>query len=75
MVRLPLAGPYRPAARLFVRSDGAFEWTVRLWEIDRPVPRTVETATLLAFARLNGLGELVRDIEELVARATRRGCP
>ena len=71
-VRLPLAGPYRPWARLYVRTDGTLEWVVRLWEFDRPVPRTVGTETLRVFARINGLRELEREIDFEVDRVRRK---
>ena len=70
-VRLPLGGPYRPRARLYRRCDGTLEWVVRLWEVDRAVARTVPTEHLLAFARLNGLRALEREIDRELAIARR----
>ncbi len=69
-IRLPLAGPYAPRARLIRFPDGRLLWHVRLWEYDRPVAHVVGTETLRTFARINGLGELRRQIDELVDRAT-----
>jgi hypothetical protein len=68
-VRLPLAGPYRPRARLYRGPDGRLLWRVRLWEYDRPVLHVVGTPVLRAFARCNRLPDLEAAIEELVARA------
>ncbi len=68
-VRLPLAGPYRPWARLLRLPDGRLAWLVRLWEGDRPVPRLVGTDTLRAFAAINRLPALAAAIDALVARA------
>lgn len=70
-VRLPLAGPYRPWARLYARSDGTLDWQVRLWEIDRAVVHHVDSDTLRTFARLNGLRELAEEVEALLERAGR----
>lgn len=74
-VRLPIAGPYRPVARLYRSSDGELRWRVRLWEADRPVERTFETDVLRTFARVNGLRDLEDRIEHAVARARRRESP
>lgn len=68
-LRLPLAGPYRPRARLYLFPDGRRLWLVRLWEYDRPVAHLVRTERLLAFARTNGLARTVAEIEELCRRA------
>jgi len=68
-VRLPLAGPYRPAARLYHFPDGRLLWHVRLWEYDRAVPHLVGTPVLIAFARLNRLRSLEEEIEQLVQNA------
>jgi hypothetical protein len=68
-VRLPLAGPYAPRARLFRLPDGRLVWHVRLWEVDRAVPHVVPTETLRAFARLNGLATLRAEIDRLVEAA------
>jgi hypothetical protein len=69
-VRLPIAGPYRPWARL-VRdpTTGALGWRVRLWEGDRAVVRYVPTETLRAYARANRLIALAAAIDALIARA------
>ncbi len=61
-VRLPLAGPYRPLATLYELPDGRRLWCVRLWEVDRPVRRCLSTGYLIAFARLNRLDGLEREI-------------
>jgi hypothetical protein len=68
-VRVPLAGPYRPWARLFRLPDGRTLWTIRLWEVDRPVARVVSTAVLLAYARTSRLPTLVTETRALAARA------
>ena len=64
-LRLPIAGPYRPWATLYELPDGRRLWCVRLWDVDRPVRRCLPTGLLVAFARLNGLDELRREIERL----------
>jgi len=68
-VRLPLAGPYCPRARLFRMPDGRLLWRVRLWEYDRAVTHAVSTDVLRTFARVNGLGSLTAEVEDLVERA------
>jgi hypothetical protein len=68
-VRLPIAGPYRPWARLVRDPDGRLVWIVRLWEGDRAVARAVETATLRGFAERSGLPDLARRIDAIVAHA------
>jgi hypothetical protein len=68
-VRLPLAGPYRPAARLYRFPDGRLLWHVRLWEYDRAVPHLVATSVLVTFARRNRLPSLEAAIDRLVRRA------
>jgi hypothetical protein len=72
-LRLPIAGPYRPMARLYRTSDGELRWRVRLWETDRVVVRHVDTDVLRTFARVNGLRALADEIEAVVADARRRG--
>jgi len=76
-LRLPLAGPYRPRARLYLLPDGRLEWVVRLWDVDRPVAGTYSTATLRRFARANQLVALEGEIDALVrrAQAEARGAP
>jgi len=73
-LRLPIAGPYRPRARLYLFPDGRTLWTVRLWEYDRAVRHAVGTDRLRAFARVNGLPALEREIDRLdaIARAEAR---
>jgi hypothetical protein len=68
-VRLPIAGPYRPVARLYRFPDGRLLWHVRLWEYDRAVPHLVGTPVLRAFARRNGLPALEREVDQLVRSA------
>ena len=68
-LRIPLAGPYRPWARLFCLPDGRLLWTVRLWEVDRPVRRIVSTSTLVTFAHTNRLPVLAARIRTLAALA------
>ncbi len=75
MVRIPLAGPYRPRARLFRFPNDRVVWHVRLWEFDRAVPHVVSTAVLYEFARRNRLPTLAADIDALLARTARRGRP
>jgi len=68
-LRLPIAGPYRPWARLYRLPGGRLVWTVRLWEVDRATVRWVATDELRAFARANRLPALLDAIETLVRRA------
>jgi hypothetical protein len=68
-VRLPLAGPYRPRARLYLYPDGRLLWHVRLWEYDRPVSHLFRTETVRAFARINALARTLAEIDELTQRA------
>lgn len=74
-LRLPIAGPYRPRARLYRYPDGRLLWLVRLWEYDRVVPHLVSTAVLREFARRNGLPRVRADVDSLVERATAGGRP
>jgi len=74
-LRLPLAGPYRPRARLYRYPDGRLLWLVRLWEYDRAVPHLVSTATLREFARVNRLPRVRAEVDHLVERATSRERP
>lgn len=68
-VRLPIAGPYCPRARLYRYPDGRLLWLVRLWEVDRAVPHLVSTDVLRTFARVNGLAGLRAEVDALVERA------
>ena len=68
-VRLPIAGPYRPLATLYELPDGRRLWCVRLWDVDRPVRRCLSTSYLLAFARLNRLDALEREIRAVAERS------
>lgn len=72
-LRLPLAGPYRPRARLYRFPDGRLLWRVRLWEYDQVVPHLVPTDVLRRFARVNRLSALAASIEELVSGARNGG--
>jgi hypothetical protein len=74
-VRLPIAGPYCPVARLYRFPDGRLLWHVRLWEYDRAVPHVVRTETLIAFARANRFRALEQQIDQLarIAREDRGG--
>lgn len=74
-IRLPLGGPYRPRARLYLLPDGRRLWRVRLWEYDRPVVHLLPTAVLREFARRNGLRQLERDLEDLLARTVPERSP
>ena len=71
-VRLPIAGPYRPRARLYRYPDGRLVWLVRLWNVDRAVPRLVSTAVLREYARANRLALLRSEIDLLVEKARTR---
>ena len=68
-LRLPIAGPYRPRARLYLFPDGRLLWHVRLWEYDRAVAHLLRTETLRAFARANDLPATLTEVDAL----TRRG--
>jgi hypothetical protein len=68
-LRIPIAGPYRPRARLYLFPDGRTTWVVRLWEYDRPVVHTMGSEVLREYARRNGLAELRAEIDRLTARA------
>jgi len=68
-LRLPIAGPYRPRARLYRYPDGRLLWLVRLWEYDQAVPHLVSTAVLREFARRSGLFRLHAEIDALAERA------
>ena len=67
-LRLPLAGPYRPWARLYLYPDGRLLWRIRLWELYGPVAHLVGTGTLRTFARVNRMPALLDEIEALYAR-------
>lgn len=71
-VRLPLAGPYLPRARLYQLPDGRLIWHLRLWEVDHPVAHAVPTGVLRAFAQVNRLPALEAEIAALVDRALER---
>jgi hypothetical protein len=66
-LRLPLAGPYRPWARLYLYPDGRLLWRIRLWEVWGPVAHLVRTETLRSFARANRLPALLAEVERLYA--------
>jgi hypothetical protein len=68
-LRLPIAGPYRPWATLYVLPDGRRYWLVRLWEVDRVRVRCVPTRVLRSYARINQLPALDAEISALEARA------
>lgn len=67
-LRLPIAGPYRPWARLYRMPNRRLVWVVRLWNEDRPVRRIVGTSVLLEFARLNGLSAVSSRVRWLARR-------
>jgi hypothetical protein len=67
-LRLPIAGPYRPRARLYLFPDGRLLWHVRLWEVDRPVAHLFRTETLRTFARGNRLRTTLAEIDALHRR-------
>lgn len=64
-VRLPLAGPYRPWARLYRLPDRRLVWVIRLWDQSRAVRRVTSTAVLLHFARVNRLPGLAARVQSL----------
>jgi hypothetical protein len=64
-VRVPIAGPYRPWARLYRLPDLRLVWVVRLWESTRAVHRLTSTRALLTYARLSGLSQLAERIQSL----------
>ena len=68
-VRVPIAGPYQPWARLYVLPDGRHVWAVRLWEVDRVVRRLTSTAMLLRFARVSRLWSLESRVRALDRRS------
>ena len=68
-VRVPLAGAYRPWARLYRFPDGRLYWTVRLWESTRAVTHVVPSERLLRYARASGLRTLEAEITTLLQRA------
>lgn len=73
-VRLPIAGPYRPWARIYRCDDGSLVGTVRLWYVDRPLLCQVDADVLRTFARVNRLRELASAIDyllDLAAEGTR----
>ena len=67
-LRLPIAGPYHPWARLYRLPDRRLVWVVRLWEGDRAVRRVTSTSTLLEFARLNRLPAVAGRVRSLDRR-------
>ena len=67
-LRLPIAGPYRPRARLYLFPDCRLLWHLRLWEHDRPVSHLVRTDTLRTFARITALPSLLAAVEALHRR-------
>lgn len=67
-LRVPIAGPYRPWARLYRLPDDRRVWVVRLWECDRVVRRLLPTSALLEYARLNRLADLARRVRSLDRR-------
>jgi hypothetical protein len=69
VVRIPLAGPYRPLARLYRFPDGRLLWRLRLWEVDRPVDHLVRPEVLRAYARRSGLPTVVAALDALVDSA------
>ena len=67
-VRLPIAGPYRPWARLYRLPDLRRVWVVRLWDRYEAVRRVASTPALLEFARVNRLPALAARIRSLDRR-------
>lgn len=70
-VRLPIAGPYRPRARLLRLPNGELRWRVRLWEVDRPVTRLLPPELVRAYAERAGLRDLVAQLDAAVESARR----
>lgn len=70
-LRVPIAGPYRPWARLYRLPDRRLVWVVRLWDRDRAVRRVLSTRVLLEFARLNGYHALSSRVRRLDRRGRR----
>jgi len=68
-LRVPLAGPYRPWARLYRLPDGRTLWVLRLWDRTTAVRRVTTTEVLLRFAKLNGLTGLGARVRALERRA------
>jgi hypothetical protein len=67
-VRLPIAGPYRPWARLYRLPDRRLVWIVRLWDQHRAVRRVTSTPALLEFARRNRLPAVAARVRSLDRR-------
>jgi hypothetical protein len=67
-LRVPVAGPYRPWARLYRLPDLRLVWVLRLWDRDRAVRRVTSTLALLEFAQLNGLRALAARVRSLDRR-------
>ncbi|MGA8304025.1 MAG: hypothetical protein WB873_10110 [Thermoplasmata archaeon] len=67
-LRLPIAIPYRPRARLYLFPDGRLLWLVRLWEHDRAVAHLVRPETLTSYARVNALWTTLAEIDTLHRR-------
>lgn len=64
-LRIPLAGPYRPWARLYRLPDRRLVWVIRLWDRDHANRHVTTTSTLLAFARRSRLPALAARIRWL----------
>jgi len=67
-LRVPIAGPYRPWARLYRLPDLRLVWVVRLWDRYRAVRRVASTPALLEFARLNRLPAVAARVRTLDRR-------
>ena len=67
-VRVPIAGPYRPWARLYRLPDRRLVWIIRLWDRTRAVRRVTSTPALLEFARVNGLSALSAHVRSIDLR-------
>jgi hypothetical protein len=67
-VRVPIAGPYRPWARLYRLPDLRLVWVIRLWEHHSAVRRLTSTGTLLEYARIHRMPKLAVRIQSLQRR-------
>ena len=74
-VRLPIAGPYRPRARLVRLPSGELAWLVRLWRVVRAVAELVAPEVLRAYLGSGGLRDLLREVDAAVDRARRAEAP
>jgi hypothetical protein len=67
-VRVSIAGPYRPWARLYRLPDLRLVWVIRLWDRHCAVRRLTSTDTLLEYARMHRMPALAARIRSLQRR-------